>query len=86
MLLFAVVVDVLAGVESLLESLTVLLRVLGLFLLLFVLFSVALDAIKTLLVSFTVLLFVFALFVLLIVVVVVVVALTAVYVGKSSSS
>ena len=85
MLLFAVVVDVLAGVESLLESLTVLLRVLGLFLLLFVLFSVALDAIKTLLVSFTVLLFVFALFVLLIVVVVVV-ALTAVYVGKSSSS
>ena len=85
MLLFAVVVDVLAGVESLLESLTVLIRVLGLFLLLFVLFSVALDAIKTLLVSFTVLLFVFALFVLLIVVVVVV-ALTAVYVGKSSSS
>ena len=85
MLLFAVVVDVRAGVESLLESLTVLIRVLGLFLLLFVLFSVALDAIKTLLVSFTVLLFVFALFVLLIVVVVVV-ALTAVYVGKSSSS
>ena len=84
-MLLVVVVDVLVGLKSLLESSTTLLCVFSLSILLLVAVAVVLDGIKMLLVSFKVLLLVFALFVLLIVLVLVVV-LTAACVGKTSSS